>query len=105
MSRRRPMMTVTIEPATRARLDALVAAFPSATLSGLVEELLLAALPPFEQVAEAIRTSLTESGELDEDAAKAHMSAWIGAQIVRMAAGESDMYNSKGGASILTNGK
>lgn len=86
-------MTVTVEPETRARIDALVAGLPAATMSGVVEELLVAALPAFEQVLEAIQASRDESGDLDEEAAKAHMSAWIGGQIMKMAAGDPDVYN------------
>jgi predicted alpha/beta-hydrolase family hydrolase len=89
------MMTVTVEPETRARIDALVEGFPAATMSGVVEELLVAALPAFEQVLEAIQASRDEAGELDEAAAKAHMSAWVGGQIMKIAAGDPDVYNTK----------
>lgn len=74
----RPTLTVTIDPQVHDRLRALVDALPGATLSVLLDELLVAALPIFEDMAAAVR-----GADGDEQAAQDTLAALIGARILR----------------------
>ena len=97
------MLTVTVEPEIRERIDAVVEAMPGSTLSGLVEQLLLASLPAFEQVAVAVQASRDEAGVVDEAAATEHMANWVGRQLLKLASGPDALYNTTGGGRSVGN--
>jgi hypothetical protein len=75
---------VTLDPELRARVVALAAALPGATISGVMDELLQASLPIFEDVAAAMRGATGAEG-LDEAAAQDTLAALIGSRILRAA--------------------
>lgn len=81
--RNRPTLTVTIDPDVHERLRSLVDQLPGATLSVLLDELLIAALPIFEDMAAAIRGAQAMEGGYDESVAQDTLAALIGARILR----------------------
>ena len=79
--RGRPRLTVTVAPSVKERVEALAQAYPGATVSGIVEECLLLAMPPLEAVAQAMKENATE------EEAQRQVEQFIGAQLL----GLSDM--------------
>ena len=84
VKRRRKPLNLTIEPALRARLDALQAKVPGATLSAICEELMTMSLPAFEAMAEAMVTARRADGQIDEAKARDAMAVWAGAQLLNL---------------------
>jgi hypothetical protein len=81
--RNRPTLTVTIDPEVNDRLRALVEALPGATLSVLLDELLEASLPIYEDMATAMALAKRPDGSVDENEARELVGAAIGARILR----------------------
>lgn len=76
-------MSLTLDPDINARVRALVAKMPGATISGVVDELLGASLPLYEDMADAMLAARDADGVMNEAAAKDAIGAAIGARIVR----------------------
>ena len=83
VKRNRPTLTVTIDAEINDRLRALVGRLPGATLSVLLDELLAASLPLFEDMAESMSRSTRPDGSVDEAQAQEHIAAALGARILR----------------------
>jgi hypothetical protein len=81
--RNRPSLTVTIDPDVNDRVRALVSKLPGATLAGVMDELLEAALPLYEDMADALVRAKRPDGSMDEDQARELVGAAIGARILR----------------------
>jgi hypothetical protein len=80
----RPILTVTVDPETKARIRALAAKIPGGTLSGVVEELVKTTLPMMEAAVQVMHDSKRSDGTLDEVAARERMGAWIGTQLLTL---------------------
>ncbi len=83
--RNRPTLTVTIDAELDARLRALVERLPGATLSVLLDELLEAVLPLYEDMADGMIRAKRPDGSMDEVKAQDHIAAAIGSRILRAA--------------------
>jgi hypothetical protein len=81
--RHRPSLSLTLDPEVERRLRALADTIPGANLSQLVDELLLASLPLYEDMAQAFVQSMKAGGEVDEARAEELFSAAIGARILK----------------------
>lgn len=82
--RRKPVLSLTFEPDTVTRLDALVALLPGSTRSGVADEVMQAGLPVFEQMAQAMTDAKRPDGSLDEQKARDAVAQWAGAQLLGM---------------------
>jgi hypothetical protein len=80
-ARHRPTLNLTVDPDLDARLRALVARLPGATLSRTVDELLTASLPLFEDMADALDEARGIDGEVDERRALQLLTAAIGTRV------------------------
>ena len=83
--RNRPTLTVTIDADINDRLRALVDLLPGATLSVLLDELLGAALPLYEDMAASLTQSKRPDGSVDEAKAQEDIAAKLGMRILRAA--------------------
>lgn len=79
------MLTVTIDPDLNDRLRALVSLLPGATLSGVHDELMAAALPMYEDMAESMIDAKRPDGSLDEEKAQEQIAARLGMRMLRAA--------------------
>lgn len=86
--RNRPSLTVTIDPELDRRLRALVELLPGSSLSIVVDELLTAALPTYEGMAQAIHEARSADGLVDEARARRLAGAFIGSMVARAIEGE-----------------
>lgn len=99
-TRTRPTLTVTIDPDIFARLRSVVDRLPGGNLSRLVDEMLAAALPPFEDMAAALDQARGVDGEVNEQRALELVTAAIGsriAQVLAATAHNADALTVKGG--------
>jgi hypothetical protein len=74
-------MNVTIPAELRKRLDALAAQMPGGNLSVLVEELVSASLPLYENMAGALLDARRPDGVVDEKVAQRNVALRIGKMI------------------------
>lgn len=74
-------MNVTIPHELRQRLDALAAQMPGGNLSVLVEELISASLPLYENMAASLIEATGPDGRLDERIAQRNVALRIGKMI------------------------
>lgn len=81
--RNRPTLTVTIDADVMLRLRDLADGLPGSSLSHLVEELLVAALPTYEGMLEAMLEARGSDGVVDEGKARRLAGAFIGARVAR----------------------
>ena len=82
MARLRTQVSITLDQATMRRLDALVTLLPGSNRSAVLEEVLLAGLPVFEAMADALVAARDETGVVDDQRARDAMAHWAGAQLL-----------------------
>jgi len=82
MARLRTQTSITLDQATIGRLDALVTLLPGSNRSAVLEEVLLAGLPVFEAMAEALVAARDSTGVVDDQRARDAMAQWAGAQLL-----------------------
>lgn len=81
--RHKPKLSVTLDSGTEARLRKLHERMPGSNLSGIVDELLIASLPMFEAMADALEAARGDDGVVDEGRAKDRLAHWAGAQLLK----------------------
>ena len=80
----KPRISLTLEPEVYDRLIRLRDTVPGMTASGLVNEVLAAALPAMEDMGKALRRAFDEAGNLDEGRARDELARWAGAQMLNL---------------------
>lgn len=78
----RPGISIRLDAATLHRLDALVSLLPGSTRTAVLEEVLLAGLPLYEEMAQAIIAARDERGVVDDQRARDAMAMWAGQQLL-----------------------
>jgi predicted DNA-binding protein len=90
IKRDRPQVSATLEFETHERVRTLVEQLPGATLSGVLNELIEASLPIYEDMAAAMLAAKRPDGSMDERKAKRDVSARVAARLVRATLGDDD---------------
>lgn len=80
--RTRPRVTLSLDPVNVARLKRTVAGIPGGTMSGVVDEMLSAMLPQFEQLVEALQSARRDDGSFDEARGRDALAHWAGQQML-----------------------
>lgn len=81
-NRKRPTMSISIDPEVHERVKRLTATLPGASVSGVVNEALSMSLPMMEKVAESMHAARTATGETDYEKANRLVAEWIVGQVM-----------------------
>ncbi|MCA1791846.1 MAG: hypothetical protein LC667_18955 [Thioalkalivibrio sp.] len=83
VKRKRPTICLTLSAENVDALNELQAKIPGTNRSRIVDELLLIALPSFQEIAVLIEETRTESGDLDTARARDALAMWTGQQVLK----------------------
>jgi hypothetical protein len=78
------MLTTTVDADLKRRVVALANAIPGGTISGVLEEVLKAALPLLEVATKAFQDARKSDGTVDEAVLQQQLGQWIGVQMLKM---------------------